>query len=203
MRCHRTLPALLLALLLAGPAAAQVAPDSVLADIIPRESNAPRNAFIKSMVLPGWGQFSNGLPLRGTFWVAIRGSSYFMLVKTLGRLEEAKDRHGAYRYAAELIVRDSMARTPEFEQAMQDPFAFQQELLKYPNVSESLALVESRRRHRQDWITYTIFFTMLDAVDAYVAAHLKDFPADITTRPGLDGGVSLRFDVPLGGAGRR
>lgn len=203
MSCHRPLLGLLFGLLLASPAAAQATPDSVLADTIPRESNAPRSAFIKSMILPGWGQFSNGSSVRGMVWVAVRGSSYYMLVKTLGRLQEAKDRHGAYRHTARLAVLDSMAVDTAFARRMQDPIAFDDEVLKDPNASASLDLVDSRRRHRQDWITYTIFFTMLDAVDAYVAAHLKDFPADVTTQPGLDGSMSVRVDVPVGRRGRR
>ena len=194
--------AVLLGCLSAAPAAAQAPPDSVLADTIPRESNAPRSAFIKSMILPGWGQFSNGTPVRGAVWVAVRGTSYYMLAKTLDRLGEAKDRHGAYRHTARLAVLDSMAVDTAFARRMQDPVSFDEEVLKDPNAAASLDLVESRRRHRQDWITYTIFFTMLDAVDAYVAAHLKDFPAEVTTRPGLDGGVSLRVDLPTGGRGR-
>ena len=41
-------------------------------------------------------------------------------------------------------------------------------------------------------------FTFAAGIDAYVAAHLKDFPGDITTTPEPDGGMSVRFSFPVG-----
>lgn len=191
---------LLLALCSAVPAAAQAIPDSVPADTIPRESNAPRSAFIKSLILPGWGQFSIGEPVRGTFWVAVQGSSYYMLVKTLGRLSEAKDRYGNYRAASRLAVLERMETDTVLRKALEnDELAFDAEVHKDTLTAAALDLVESRTRHRQDWITYTLFFTMLDGLDAYVAAHLKDFPASITTEVDPERRVSLRVEVPITG----
>jgi hypothetical protein len=58
-------------------------------------------------------------------------------------------------------------------------------------------LIESRKEQRQDWIAYTIFFTLASGVDAFVAAHLADFPATITTRPAPAGGMHIQVGVPF------
>jgi hypothetical protein len=49
----------------------------------------------------------------------------------------------------------------------------------------------------QDWIAYTLFFTLASGVDAFVAAHLADFPADIETGRRPDGATELRISIPL------
>ena len=48
---------LLLILLLAGQAMAQVPADSL-------QTPAPRKALIRSLLLPGWGQYTNGRPFK-------------------------------------------------------------------------------------------------------------------------------------------
>lgn len=194
---------LCLALVLAAPAAAQTPADTLPADTIPRESNAPRNALIKSLLVPGLGQFSIGSPVRGALWVGVRGSSYYMLAKTLKKLGEAKDRETGYREVAAADLRAQMEEDTVLARQLSDPLAFEERLAADSTVSAAHDLVESRTRHRQDWITYTIFFTFLDGLDAYVAAHLRDFPGEITTTPGLDGSVSLRVDMPVTGRRRR
>ena len=64
-------------------------------------------------------------------------------------------------------------------------------------VNGERSLVTSRKRHMQDWITYTIFFTLASGVDAFVAAHLADFPVQIGTQPQTNGSVDVRLSVPL------
>jgi len=189
-------------LLLAGPAAAQVSPDTLPRDSTPRENTAPRNAFIKSLLVPGWGHFSIGAPVRGVFYVALEGSSWYMLVKTLGKLSDAQDRERVVVKIAKdslnvLMTVDSVAR-----KRLADPLAYDAAVAADPDVAHMSGLVTARKQQRQDWITYTLFFTFLSAVDAYVTAHLSAFPANISATPTTDGGVSLRMDVPLPGPGR-
>jgi len=192
-----------LLLVLATPATAQVSPDTLPADTVPRENKAPRNAFLKSMLVPGWGHFSIGAPVRGLFYVSLQGSSWYMLVKTLGKVSDAEDRErGFVRVAKDslnaLMAADSIAR-----KRLEDPDAYDAAVAAHPDVAHLSGLLTARKQQRQDWITYTLFFTFLGAVDAYVTAHLADFPADITVAPAANGGVSLRLDVPLPGPGRR
>ena len=182
---QRLLHGMILLLLLAGPAAAQeVATDTVPKDTTVRRSHVPRNAFLKALVLPGWGHFSIGSEKRGIFYVALEGSSWFMLVKTLRKLSDAKNTEGEFRQLARdsldaLMAVDSAARV-----RLQIPGAYDAAVAANPNVVGAGNLVTARKQQRQDWITYTLFFTFFSAADAYVTAQLKAFPADITVKPG-------------------
>ena len=49
--------------------AAEASPDSV------RESVSPSVALLRSMVLPGWGQFYNRRPIKGSLFVAAEAGS--------------------------------------------------------------------------------------------------------------------------------
>jgi len=197
-----------LLLLLAGPVAAQVPADTLAADTVPRESSAPRTAFIKAMLVPGWGHFSIGSK-RGFFYVALQGSSWYMLVKTLGTLQDAKDRDAVLSGVAGDSLRSVMVAgdywrpwAPESVRRLADPFTFDAALESRTDVGDARKLVRARKQQRQDWIAYTLTFTMLSAVDAYVTAHLREFPADISASPTSGGGLSLRLDVPLPARGR-
>ena len=190
-------------LLLAGPAAAQVSPDTLPRDSTPRENTAPRNAFIKSLLVPGWGHFSIGAPVRGVFYVALEGSSWYMLVKTLGKLSEVQDRERGFVKIAKDSLNALMAADSVARKRLEDPLAYDAAVAAHPDVAHLTKLVDSRKQQRQDWITYTIFFTFLSAVDAYVTAHLQAFPGSITATPAPGGGMSLRLDLPLPGPGRR
>jgi len=201
---QRLLSGIVLLLLLAAPTAAQEVPaDTVPRDTTVRANSGPRNAFIKAMLVPGWGHFSIGSEKRGLFYVALEGSSWFMLVKTLRKLGDAKDRKGEFTLLARdsldaLMAVDSLAR-----QRLEDPVVYDQAVAANPNVASAGKLVTAREQQRQDWIAYTLFFTFLSAVDAYVTAQLSAFPGDITVAPANQGGVLLRVDMPLPAPGRR
>jgi len=206
---QRLTPGFALTLLLAGQAAAQVPTDTLPADTVPSENTAPRNAFIKSLLVPGLGHFSIGSEKRGLFYLALQGSSYYMLVKTLGTLADAKDRESHFVGIAADSVEAVMAAGFHWRpwanpaiRSLEDPDLFDAALGGHPDVARARKLVNARKQQRQDWITYTIFFTFISAVDAYVAAHLKEFPADVTAVPAADGGLSLRVDLPLPARGR-
>lgn len=168
------------------------------ADSIPQEANVPRNAFLRAMALPGWGHIYIGAPKRGAVFMALQGPSYYMLVKTIRKLNRAKDRAGILRATGRdsldaLIATDTMQA-----RLLGTPAAYDAALAAYPGLEGALNLVVSRQRHRQDWIVYTIFFTFAGAVDAYVAAHLRDFPADVTLTPEQAGGFRLELRIPTG-----
>jgi hypothetical protein len=148
----------------------------------------PGKALMRSMLVPGWGQFSVGAYKRGAFFLTAQGSSYYMLVRTRSRLNDARDKHQAQRG----LARDSISALPGA-----DTTDIELRVDSVPAVIARNALVRSRERHMQDWITYTIFFTLASGVDAFVAAHLADFPVQIGTDPQADGSVDLKLSVPL------
>ncbi len=64
-----------------------------------------------------------------------------------------------------------------------------------PAVESAFNLVEIRKQQREDWIAFSVFFLLLGGADAFVAAHLADFPDPLETaiRPLPDMGVELGF----------
>lgn len=148
----------------------------------------PGKALMRSMLLPGWGQFSVGAHRRGAFFVVAQGSSYFMLVKTRSRLNDAKDKLGAQRQ----FVRDSILALPA-----PDTAGLEARIDTIASVVARNSLVVSRERQMQDWITYALFFTLASGVDAFVAAHLADFPVQVGPQPQANGRTDIKFTVPL------
>lgn len=174
---------LLVLLLLAGARTLAAQDTTAVADTTV-ERFPPGKAFLRSMIVPGWGQFSVGAWTRGTLFAALQGTSYYMLFKTNSRLNKAEERLDDRT----TLVRDSLVAlddTVNLENRIEDLTAPQR------------SLVSSRERHLQDWITYTIFFTLASGVDAFVAAHLADFPARIGTERQADGALQLKVSVPL------
>lgn len=151
----------------------------------------PRTAFIRSMIVPGWGQFSVGAEKRGIVFVALQGASWYMLVKTHGKLGKARDREET-RFG---FLTDSLTALIPQDSALKNPVEFNRRIDADSTLALQRALVASREEQRQDWIATTIAITLAGAVDAYVAAHLADFPAVIVPRP--NGALQLQVNVPL------
>jgi hypothetical protein len=183
----------------AGSAAAQELPlDSLPADA--QDMIAPRTAMLRSWLFPGWGQASVGAYGRGAFFFAAQGTSAYMLLRSFSRLSSAR---GLER-AAENRATDSLNVIIETDtigddaERLSDPFAFADAVSEHAAVEDARSLVRARRRQRQDWITYTLFFTLMGGVDAFVATHLRDAPVDIEGIPTPDGGFRLSVTVPIG-----
>jgi hypothetical protein len=69
--------------------------------------------------------------------------------------------------------------------------------LRRLRAAASADTVQASRR-REDWLVYTAVNHLAAGLEAYVSAHLKDFPADLKVRvgPGLVGGrVTVPFRV--------
>ena len=62
-------------------------------------------------------------------------------------------------------------------------------------VQDAENLVGVRRQQREDWFAFGLFFLLLGGADAFVAAHLADFPEPLETviRPLPNMGVELGF----------
>ncbi|HEX6133204.1 MAG TPA: DUF5683 domain-containing protein [Longimicrobiales bacterium] len=203
---HRRLlgAALLILPVLAGaPVRAQnpvLQPDTMpVADTIPSELPSPRGAFVRALLVPGWGHVYIDEYTRGGVYFSLQSASWFMLVKTLRKLSDVKERDSRLtRLAVDSLEQAMAADTALARMLTEDPVAYENALLTYPGLQHTRGLVDSRKQQRQDWITYTLFFTFAAAVDAYVSAHLKDFPADVTTEPAQGGGLRIGVHVPLG-----
>lgn len=196
-------------LFVAAPAAAQdpqnptqnpvLEPDTMpVADTIPREFPTPRAAFLRAVAVPGWGHVYAGEYTRGAVYFTLQSTSWFMLVKTLRKLDDVQDRDDRLTGLAADSLEAAMAADPDLAEQLEDPQAYEDALLTYPGLADTRSLVSARKQQRQDWITYTLFFTFAAGVDAYVTAHLKDFPVDIIAEPGLDGRMDVGFSLPAG-----
>jgi hypothetical protein len=172
--------------------------DSIAADTTD-DRLSPRTAMIRSWLVPGWGQSSAGAYFRGGVFFAAQSGSWYMLLKTFARLGEAR----AIERERIRWVSDSlqvlMAEDPDgVGERLQDPVRFQAAVDSSQRVIGARNLVESRQQQQQDWITGTLFLTLLSGVDAFVAAHLADAPITLESTPLPRGGVSIRFSIPFG-----
>jgi hypothetical protein len=163
----------------------------------------PRGAFIRSLVIPGWGQAMFDANVRGGVYFSGWAGNWFMNFKNHVRLEEARNRLDLRTEQ----IRDSLIYSPpgpdlppnpDSMRAVLDTTNLLQTTVRADGVGSNLqALVSSRRQQREDWIAWSLFWLLAGGIDAYVTAHLADFPAVIDVEPHTDGSVSLRVDVPL------
>lgn len=135
---------------------------------LPHYRISPRSAFLRSLVLPGWGQSSIGAPGRGAVYFALESGSLWMVYKSGQKLQEARE--------LERVRHADGTLAPE----------------------TTLGLVKARRNEREDWITLSVFWFFFSGADAYVAAHLRDFDEHVDVQPGPQGGAQFRVNVPLG-----
>lgn len=160
-------------MLASAPAAAQRTPPADTSQVAPdtvfRPPVSPGGAFLRSLVLPGWGQSLLGSPGRGAVYFALESGSLWMVYKSRQRLGSARDEQDALREAGVL------------------------------GPDQELSLVGSRQQQVQDWVTLSAFWLLFSAADAYVGAYLSGFNERINARPTAGGGLELRAEVPVGG----
>ncbi len=198
MRRHLLLGTVAL-VLAAAPAAAQQPRDTTRRDTttaaardttLPRLRVSPRTAFLRSLVIPGWGEASAGNYVRGAFFFALAATSDAMLGVTLHRLSQAEDVWNAN-------IADSMAaatqRGDSLPKANPALWHAQNDTIKVAGWS----LVRARRKQREDRIFQALFVTLIGGVDAYINAQLSDFPAGVGVEPKEGGGYRIRVDIPL------
>jgi hypothetical protein len=158
----------------------------------------PGGAMLRSILLPGWGQAAYHAYFRGAVYYAGWAGTWFMNLKNFAKLDEIRQMRTIRRG----MVLDSLLAAAATDTVLANELANptqRDQLIGQDSVENNMRLVEnSRKQQRQDWIALTIFWTLASGVDAFVTAHLADFPAIITTEPGTYGGVALRIEVPLG-----
>ena len=191
------LPGILGCLLLVYPAMAQVQQDTIPPEAPPAQEEAeeeaprgisPRGAFLRSALIPGWGHTKVGSYVRGAFYFTTQSATAFMLFKTNTRMARAEDR----TEMLEAALVDSLAAA-----GVTDLLEVEQALADDPEVADARGLVETRDEQREDWLALGVFLLFLGGADAYVAAHLADFPATVEIEPGPQGGLEVAITVPL------
>ncbi|HEX8451527.1 MAG TPA: hypothetical protein VF647_05485 [Longimicrobium sp.] len=160
---------LLVLLIAARPLAAQVTPPdtarrpvvdtagAIRADTTPTGRISPKGAFLRSLVLPGWGQSEIGAPERGIIYFGLEAGSLWMVLKSHRKLGEAYERE------------DILRRTGVIPE------------------ERTTGLVRARRAQREDWIALSLFWLFFSGADAFVGAHLRDFDAQVGSAPGSGG----------------
>ncbi|MDT8369400.1 MAG: hypothetical protein RQ745_09355 [Longimicrobiales bacterium] len=169
-------------------------PDSVPAarrGLPPPPPVSPGGAFLRSLALPAWGHASIDSG-RGVFYTFVEAGSIWMLFRVGSRLDSARD---------ELRVREASARSQAEAAGLTDEREILEAIENDPDVQDRRRRVRARKGQREDWIAIAITSVLLSGVDAFVSAHLKDFPDPIDTtfqrspRGGWEVGSRLRLPL--------
>jgi hypothetical protein len=199
-----TRSALVVLVLLFGRFEPSPAQQRAPADSVPQADTTrgitPGKAFYRSLLIPGWGQASVGAYVRGGTFFALQSVSTYMMLKTMSRLGDAREIEVRRLAVAADSLRALMRDNPADSARLADPVRFAAAVDSAQGVRRIRNLIESRKDQRQDWVTYVIVFTLASGVDAFVAAHLANFPASIDAQPRVGGGTDLQVRVPLGRA---
>ena len=131
-----------------------------------------------------------GSPDRGAFYFGVESMSLWMILKTSKTLGSARDVVALRRSEAEVrIIGDGAVDPVEIARLVDEDAA----------VLDAEELVDIRSQQREDWLAFGIFFLFLGGADAFVAAHLADFPEplEVEIRPLPNMGVELAFSLPF------
>jgi hypothetical protein len=148
---------------------------------------SPRGAFLRGLALPGWGHAKVGSYSRGGFYIAAQSATGFMLFKT-------QSRHSRVRNRLDLL--ESVERARLEAEGVTNPAAVEDALGQNPLVADLRALEEVRNEQREDWIALGVFLVLLSGVDAYVSAHLSNFPVPVEIGAPAKGGIEVGFSLP-------
>jgi hypothetical protein len=148
-----------------------------------------RGAFIRSALIPGWGHAAAGAFTRGAFYFSAQSSVAFMVFKTQTRIRRTDRR---------IEVREAAIRAREIAAGNTDPTSIESQVEADETVADLRLLRESRADQREDWLALGIFLMLIGGADAYVSTHLADFPTAVVIEPTPNGGVELRFSLPVG-----
>lgn len=170
------------------------ADSSFLAAPVQQSPVSPGGAFLRSLVLPGWGHAAVGAYSRGAFYFsAAAGVGYMLFKSTTNRAAAAR-------------VRDARAQTVEARLILAGTPVDSIPLLveEDEGVQEAKALLDGRSQQVQDWAALGIFIVLMSGADAFVSAHLVDFPQplSIDVVPGQPGRVEVGMRIPYQGPGR-
>ncbi len=133
---------------------------------------SPRRAFLRSLLVPGWGQTSLDRGTAGGLFVLMEGITAVMIVKSSDDLGRAKNARADSIFQGFQVN----ATTGELEMKDGQPVPI---FVRNPLTDR----ISARRQHLEDWIALMAFNHLFAGAEAFVAAHLYDVPARISVRP--------------------
>ena len=157
-----------------------VPPDTARKNMI-----SPRRAFLTSLVLPGTMQLRLGRPKAAAIFLVTEAATVAMTAKSWNDLDKAK---AARRDTVGTPVVDAVGK-PVIDSVtgvQKVTYAF-----RNPNL---VGRIRARRTHLEDWVAAIIFNHLFAGADAYVAANLQDFKANVQANA-TDRGVQLMARV--------
>lgn len=139
---------------------------------------SPRRAFLASLLLPGYGQTRLDRPHAAMLFSTAEVFSLGMATKAARDLREVRS-----------IPRDSVVGTYKTDPSTGQPILDSKTGLPVPATYIKSRFdadrVKARRVHYEDWIAALIFNHLFAAADAYVAANLWDFRANVGATAGV------------------
>jgi hypothetical protein len=109
-----------------------------------------------------------------------------MIFKTQTRIQRTRKR---------LELREGVVTARAQREGVTDPGAIESRLANDPEVEDLRALDETRVGQREDWVALGLFMMLIGGVDAYVSAHLADFPTAVVIDPTPGGGVEIGLSL--------
>jgi len=155
------------------------AASDTIADSLKRSPISPRRAMVYSMLLPGYSQSRLNRPTASIMFAVGEVLSIGMARKSAMDLREAR-----------------AARSDSI------PTGFSADTVTGVITATGytrnrlVARIGARRTHYEDWLAAIIFNHIISGADAYVAANLWDFNANVVVTPTRNGaavGASLNF----------
>jgi hypothetical protein len=128
---------------------------------------SPRRAFLTSLLIPGAAQSRLKRPTASIIFAAAEVISLGMARKA------AQDMREAERAARDSVVSGYTV----------DPTTGVVSITGYIQSRFTPARVRARHTHYEDWLAAIAFNHIISATDAYVAAHLWDFKANVSMNP--------------------
>jgi len=154
-------------------------------------SVSPGGAFLRAVLVPGWGHVAIGSYTRGGFYFAFEAITAYTFFRTRARLSDARER---------AALRESVVRTRLAAAGVTDVDEIETALDADATLGGFRDLVDSRKGQQEDLVAFGIFLLFLSGADAYVSAHLGRFPEPIqvgVTPVASDRAeVSLRITLP-------
>jgi len=147
---------------------------------------SPGGAFLRSVLVPGWGQAASGSYGRAAFYFLAQAGNVWMAYKT-------DSLRGTARRRQQML---EAAKTAELLRGDVAPEAIEAELAADEGIEDIRLLATARDEQMEDWVALLVFFTFFGGADAFVSAHLADFPAPLTVEP-VAGPSGTAFEVGL------
>ncbi len=147
-------------------------PQPARSDTTRKPPMSPRRAFLSSLIIPGYAQTVFGRNHAAMLFAMIEIGSLGMARKSAHDLAEAR------AFATDSVVA-TYKMDPTTGMAVVDPKTGLPVPDTYIASRFTPDRVKARRTHYEDWIAALIFNHLFSGADAYVAANLWDFNANI------------------------